>query len=89
MVSTQRHLKMTLIRKEIDALLSSPSTEDEWDDLVEDQYIEELLQKERSIKSVADKLRHRRRVYGKREKLQSNEPDMLSKEEAKSTHIDW
>jgi hypothetical protein len=83
--NTFRDLKIVRIRREIEIYLHSPLSEEEWEDLIEENYIEELLNDDLSSSEVAEKVRRRRLVYGQRRSKQGNATQMLSDPDAKET----
>jgi len=82
-VDTRRKIKVESFRGEIDLLLPSPLRDEEWEDLLEDQYIQELLDGVSTSREVAEKVQHRRQVYGLRGVKQNKAPQVLSEQEAK------
>lgn len=89
-VDTRRKIKVESFRREIDLLLPSPLRDEEWEDLLEEQYIQELLDDTLTSSEVAEKVRRRRQVYGQRGVKRDKAPQMLSEQEAKkpSGHIE-
>ena len=89
-VDTRRKIKVESFRREIDLLLPSPLRDEEWEDLLEEQYIQELLDDALTSSEVAEKVRRRRQVYGQRGVKRDKAPQMLSEQEAKkpSGHIE-
>lgn len=79
----RREQKVELIRREIEILLHSPLRNEEWDDLVEENYIDEVLDDLLPSSEVAEKVRRRRQVYGQQEAKRDKAPRMLSEQEAK------
>jgi hypothetical protein len=78
--------KIARIRREIEIILHSPLREEEWEDLVEEGYIEEHLEYGSPTTSeIAEKVKRRRQVYGKREPKRGNAPRMLSEQEVKES----
>jgi hypothetical protein len=75
------------IRKEIDSLLGSSLSDEEWNDLVEDFRVDEILRSRSAHSSIvaktAELVRHRRRTYGIHNKPKSQESRMLSQQEVK------
>lgn len=78
-----RELKTIRVRGEIEMLLHGHLSEEEWQDLVEDHYIEEILRGDLSSREVADKVRHRRKVYGQRGAKRDKATKILSEKETK------
>lgn len=81
-IKRSRDLKTVRIRSEIEIILQSPLKEEEWQDLVEENYIEELLNDDLSCKDVADKVQRRRKVYGQRGARKDKATRILSEQEA-------
>lgn len=77
--------KTEAIRKEIDSLLGGSLSDEEWDDLVDDNYVNEISRSRTTRSSkvavTAELVRHRRRTYGTHNKLKNQ--DMLSEQETK------
>jgi hypothetical protein len=80
----QQLQKLARIRREIEIFLHSPLHEEEWEDLVEERFIEELLNDDDlSCSWVAEKVRRRRQVYGQRGVKRGNGTHMLTEQEVK------
>src|SRR5258706_11310391 len=82
-LGTRRKLKIERIKREIELLLHSPLRDEEWEDLIEENYIEELLDDTLTSSEVAEKVRRRRQVYGQHGAKRDKAPRMLSEQEAK------
>lgn len=82
---SQRELKIARFRREIEILLHDPLREEEWVDLVEEGYIEELLSGDSPLtgSEIADKVRKRRQVYGQRGAKKGRASLILSQQEVK------
>ena len=74
-------LKITLIKLELELRLHGDLREEEWEDLENDHYVEKLLDGSLSCSEVADKVRHRRQVYGQSEMSQDSAARTLSKQD--------
>ena len=74
------------IRKEIDSLLGVSLSDEEWDDLVKEFRVDEILNSRSAhsskVAETAELVRHRRRTYDIHNRPKSQEPRMLSKQEA-------
>ena len=81
----KRAPKIARIRREIEILLHSPLHEEEWENLVEEHYVEELLEDTLTTREVADKVRRRRQVYGQRGAKRGNASPLLSEQKAKES----
>lgn len=79
--------KTEAIRKDIDSLLSGSLSDEEWGDLVENNYVDEIsrsrTKRSSRVAETAELVRHRRRTYGTHNKLKNQEPRMLSEQETK------
>src|SRR5947209_20440625 len=83
MASTQRQLKIRDIKNGIDGFLSGSLSEEEWYDLLEDQYIDKVIRGSMSTRQAAEKVLHRRDVYGGRKLPKRDTPRMLSEQDVK------
>src|SRR5437763_2835737 len=82
----RQEAKIARIRREIEIILHSPLHEEECEDLVEEGYIEEHLEYGSPPTSeIAEKVKRRRQVYGKRGPKRANAPHMLSEQEMKES----
>jgi hypothetical protein len=83
-----RLAKAEAIRQEIDHLLSRPLSDEEWNDLVGERYVDEILRsrgaRDSRVEEAAGLVRKRRRIYStSREPKREKAPRMLSEQEAK------
>src|SRR5438067_1128098 len=85
MASTQRQQEMMGIKNEIDGFLRGSLSEEEWNDLLEEHYIDEVIRGSMSTRQAADKVLHRRQVYGGRKLLKRDKPRMLSEQDVKES----
>ena len=73
--------KIALFKLELEVRLHSKLHEEEWEDLVHDHYIEELLDGTLSCSEVADTVRRRRQIYGQSEMSQESAARTFSKQD--------
>jgi hypothetical protein len=83
-----RELDIILIKLELEAHLHGDLREEEWEDLINDHYVDKLLDGTLTRSEVADTVRRRRQIYGQNEmsqesasrsfSKQNKEPDRLS-----------
>src|SRR6266516_5403118 len=71
--------KIALFKLELEVRLHSKLHEEEWEDLENDHYVEKLLDGTLSCSAVAEKVRHRRQIYGQSEMSQDSATRTLSK----------
>ena len=73
--------KIALFKLELEVRLHSKLHEEEWEDLENDHYVEKLLDGTLSCSAVAEKVRHRRQIYGQSEMSQDSAARTFSKQD--------
>src|SRR6266566_9305405 len=74
-------LEITLLKLELEARLHGDLREEEWEDLVNDHYVDKLLDGTLSCSEVANTVRRRRQIYGQSEMSQDSAARTLSKQD--------
>ena len=74
-------LEITLFKLELEARLHGDLREEEWEDLVNDHYVEKLLDGSLSSSEVANTVRRRRQIYGQSEMSQDSPARTFSKQD--------
>ncbi len=79
--------KKALFKLELEVRLHGKLCEEEWEDLVHDHYVAELLEGTLSCSEVADRVRHLRQVYGQRGMSRDRSPRKPSKQDKEPENL--
>jgi hypothetical protein len=76
------------VRAELEKELRGRLSNEEWADLVERQFVREVLDEVSTVAEVAERVRHMRRVYGQRRHSVEDQTQGMRSPEAVSARID-